>query len=228
MNMRYFHAVGIVIIAALVSGCGHTNHLSKYPVLMGSYYFSSNVRGAAPKAHSSIPSADTNVFARIISSVSEGIASGQMQEKLDRVSGYDLANAVTNGLRDAMTKYLSSREERSLAANPAFLVETSLQSYELHTSANDATVKVDASARIIDRATGAIVWEDGESSTIPLRAAGPMPHVKPLRAAAGYFNAGVILSMSDDEVRAVLMRAAEDAGHMIGETLRQDIVEMSE
>jgi hypothetical protein len=80
---------------------------------------------------------------------------------------------------------------------------------------------------MIHRPTGAIVWENSESHTIPLSETYLAPlGPAPVRSGVSIFNAVKLLSLSQEELRTVVARAAMNVGVEIGETLREDIAEI--
>src|SRR5579872_1917142 len=100
----------LVMVAAFVAGCGHTNRLASYPVAGGRYLYRSMVSADAPQAHTSIPAADTNLAAGALSAISEGMFGGQLQSRLERVPARDLAAGVSRGVEDAMKTYLNAMQ----------------------------------------------------------------------------------------------------------------------
>jgi hypothetical protein len=88
-------------------------------------------------------------------------------------------------------------------------------------------VRVRGNSRIIDRRSGTVIWENAESHTVPvsetyLGIIAPQP----ITSGVSVFNAVKLLTLSQEQISAIVNRAAVDAGKEIGETLREDVAEL--
>ncbi|HET7152890.1 MAG TPA: hypothetical protein VFJ29_03925, partial [Candidatus Kapabacteria bacterium] len=214
------------IAAFFLFGCGHTNNLAKYNVRSQSYFFQQGMSYGAASVNASLNSVDTSAAAQAQTSITSSITNSQLQSKLARAAHPDqLESFLSRGMEYAVKTYLNASSASSVG-NTSFIVETQLKTYQLSSSATSVSAAVSGCSRIIERKSGAVVWEDCETKNIPLHnvqvvggdAAG---------AVASIANAAELLAMSDEDVRQVINQAAQEAGRQIGETLREDVANMN-
>ena len=105
-----------------------------------------------------------------------------------------------------------------------FIVETELERCVLNVYKNSVNVTVQANTKIIDRATGSIVWENWESDTIPVGSGKRRVKVKK-RAESNVLTALQLASLSKREINACVSDAAVDVGREMGETFREDLAD---
>lgn len=218
----------ILILPILLSiGCGHTNNLSKYSVDGKTIMFTDVVASGARKikivTQESYGKKDATDILSVIASVGSEILNADSRSKLESaVDPKLLVGYVSAGLEDALVKYLDIEAVSSLRDNPDFLVETVLDACSLIVSPNGVSVYVKANARIIDRASGELVWENWESRTIPVER--HYTTGQESKTLERVFNAAQLAALSPAEVNEVVGMAADDVGYFMAETLREDII----
>jgi hypothetical protein len=221
-------ATAMLAAALLAVGCGHTNNLAKYPVSGGSAVFRASVRGGAATSHVIVESPSSNAVAEVAAIVSSIAIGSSGRARLEQaIVGDSIAAAVARGVERSAIDYLSMRPVGSIDENPAFIVEVDVEEYALVSGSFGMMVRVKGHTRIIDRASGGIVWEDSEAHDVPLSQtllAGFGPRV--VRSAASIYNVVQLLQLSDEELRRVVNEGAAEAGREIGEELREDAAEM--
>lgn len=216
--------------ATLITGCGHTNNLAQYNIAGKTALF----RVYASTTGSSFAVVESpkedNLVADIAAAVGSGILSDQARKKLQNaVVPEEITEAVSKGMWTAATDYLALRPVHNIGDDPDLIVETELTDFKLVSGSSGIVARVKAKSRIIDRRSGGLVWDNSESHTINL--SNTLPGLfgpDAVQTGVGVFNALQLVNMSDDEIRRVINSAAEVAGREIGETLREDVVEMRE
>jgi hypothetical protein len=223
MNVRTsFLLLAAVLVAG---GCGHTNNLAKYNLAGSTALYRAYTSGSAHTYAGIQNPASKNVISGIIAAIGSGIVSEEGRKKLERAVVADtIAGAVARGMQQATTDYLSLRPVASVADDPEYLIETELTEYTLVSLSEGLFMRVKGKSRVIHRKTGAIVWENSESHTVPLSEtylAGLAP--APIASGVSIFNAVRLLTLTEQEIATVVNQAATQAGREIGETLREDV-----
>lgn len=219
----------IAILATLgVAACSHTNNLAKYTFSNSKILFRARATGSGASFAAINNPVEKNVVTGIIAAIGSGVVSEEGRAKLEKAVNRDtIVNAVARGMQQAVTDYLNVQPVTSIADEPEFLVETDLTEYTIVSLSTGLFIKAEGNSRMIHRPTGAIVWENSESHTIPLSetylaAFGSAP----VASGVSIYNAVKLLSLSEEELRAVVAHAATNVGEEIGETLREDIAEI--
>ncbi len=228
MNTRWFLSALLPFVLFL-GACGHTNRLAQYDVAGKTALFRSSARSGATSGAAVIESPSKNSATEVLAAIGSVIVGDQARKKLDRaINGDSIAHAISQGIRTSTADYLNIRSVDGAGSDPDFIIETELTDCKLVSSSFGTSLRVRGNSRMIDRRSGAIVWEDAESHTIPLSrtyaaAFGP----KVVSSGVSIFNAVQLLSLEEEEIRAVVDNAAMDAGREIGETLREDVADMN-
>lgn len=226
--MKIYRALFLLLGAVVMVGCGHTNNLARYNVRNTTAYYRTFVDASA-ESHTHIEGVGDNVIADIAAAVGSVVVGSEAQAKLERaVNGDSIALAVSHGIRDAAGDYLMITPVASMNDGPDLIIETELTEYKLISSATGVRVHVEGTSRVIDRKTGGIVWEDGESHTVPISnswiaSLGPSP----VAAGASIANAIQLMNLPEEQIREVIGLAAAKAGREIGETLREDVAKLN-
>lgn len=212
----------LCLFAFLITGC-RTNDLAKYDLNGKGIIYKEYVKSTARKieveeANTADKKEDKTVLG-IIASVGSDIVSGLDIARIkDAAKTEDIVVYVSGGLEDALNKYL---DMQPVEDNPAFIAETTLEECKLILSDNNVSVMVRASARIIERQSGNIVWENSEQQTVPIEASGSSKDDS--KSFVKFMNAMQLSSLTDEEINRVIGEAADDVGYKMGETLREDI-----
>jgi hypothetical protein len=216
--------------AMLLAACGHTNNLAKYDLKDGTVLFRASARGNAASSHVVIESPTKDAAGEVAAFVGSLIVGSQGRDRLERaVNGDSIALGVARGMEQATVDYLKLRPVSSIAENPTFIVETELTDYALVSTTLGMCVRVTGRSRMIDRASGGLVWENSETHTVPLTEtylAVAAPRVA--RSGVSIFNAFSLLALDDEELLRVINAGAAEAGREIGEELREDIADMND
>ncbi|MBI3258510.1 MAG: hypothetical protein HYZ54_03380 [Ignavibacteriae bacterium] len=226
----------LVCYSFLGTGCGHLNKLSSVKFRNSSVYSDYQLSADAARgivclgyiSAKPIVKDSSHTFGQIINTIGtigSTIATSSVESKIARsVSPDSLAWSVASGFEQILERYASVRPVNSIQANPEFIVETLLEHYELSSTQFGVYANVEVTSRIIERSTGKKVWGNSESKTIELSNISPAGVFSPIsRSVSGIVNMVQILSMSDEEVKGVLLAAAAEAGRKMGETFREDI-----
>ena len=220
--MKYLATLLLISTAFLVSSCGHTNELDQYDLKDKSFIYQYRIPADAIDASTWVSSPGDGPFA-LVSVVGGAIASGEAVKKLEKAANPDtLALALSKGIENVTSTYIGIRRAKNLNENPDFIVETILDSYELHSSDYGIKVNVAGTTRIAERGTGKIIWEYDDCKTITLSDTWYAGMLGAGSTIVGAFNIARLLELPDAELRAVLKAAAEEAGAKIAEEFRED------
>jgi len=238
--MKYFRlSLLLVLFSFIIAGCGsgsifsRTNLLANYNINGKSMNFQNYTDGKAAtlqiEDYNSNHSNNSTVFDAIASVGSKILSQSSQQKITNAVSTDSMTNYVAHGLKNALVTYLNVKPVKSFNDNPKFITETTLQSCKLLTSKNSVYVKVSAYARIIDRKTGNLIWEDWESPSVPIRKSGSSNASNNNsnsinRTVNKIFGAVQLASLDPQQIQNVVDQAAKQAGHEMGNTLRKDFV----
>src|SRR5690606_22377774 len=210
------------------AGCSGTNELAKYNLNGTAVMFTERVSRNASEIQITTEDPankkEDNTVLGILASVGSDILSDDSKAKLkSAVDTRILAGYVSEGLRNAMETYLSITPVDEVSDNPAYIVETVLEECKLVVKETGVSVYVQANGRIIDRASGNLVWENWEGQTIPIDQ--NTTDGKSSKTVVKVFNALQLSSLDKDELNRVVGAAADDVGAYMAETFREDLVE---
>ena len=167
--------ISLFFVVLFIGGCGHTNELMNYDLRGKNAYFEEFVARKArtiqvemsePKGKDEKKDDVVGILEAVVSAGSAVLSAEKIVEIKDYVNTYDLVSSVTEGFMQALETYVDIKnvDDRKLAH---FIVETELERCVLYVSKNNVHVTVQANTKIIDIASGVIVWENWESDTIP-------------------------------------------------------------
>ena len=221
------------VIILFFAGCAHTNELAKYDLTGRKMFFSNSVSNEASTIQfvdNTSPSNDKNKdskdLASTLASIGSDILSGTSQARISNaVNTASMADYVSQGLKTALVSFFNVKDVNSADKGPQFIVETTVERCELVTGDKNVSIKIKASSRIIDQSSGNIVWDDNETSTIPLQD-NYSNNSKNGKTANKVLSAVQLASLSDRDIQKVVDDAAINAGRKIGETLREDVVKL--
>jgi hypothetical protein len=226
MNFKRAALAGLFVLAATLSvqSCGHTNNLKEYSLREQHMTFRSRWTGkfsAEANFHSPVHGAMGEVAAALGSMA----ASDAAGEKLEKAAKPELlAMSVSSGIEDVLRTYLKVVPVHDSVTDSKAIVETEIREFTLHSQQSGIYATVRANMRMLHREDGKVIWEDGESVSVPLHA-GVRGALDPT-GISGIVNAAELANLSEEEIQKALTFAAEDAGHELGETLREDIAEL--
>lgn len=204
-----------------------TNDIARYPVRDQVILYRTSVAGDAADAHLHITGPSSNPVGNIFTDIGAGIAGMEARSKLSRAVVPDsLGKGLASGIQDVLRTYFGARTAVSPADSPAYIVEITLEKYQVHSGEYGLYARVEGEAKMYQTGTGRLLWETDESASVPLSRGGGYHGQRSIAGTAmSIFHASELLNMSDEELRNVLIRAAEEAGRIIGDQLREDIAD---
>jgi hypothetical protein len=233
--MKLIKRILLVIFLVLLAACAHTNELAKYDLVGKSIMYKTKV---APDARTvSITtynsknydsagkkkSTETAIL-ESIASIGESIISSDKEAKLqEMVHPEEMVESISDGMKDALGTYLELNEVAGIQDRPDYICEITLENLQLQVNKNSTMIYVSANSRILDRNSGNLVWEDGESSTQPLSQNYDASKTTKLEEDA--INILKLATLDENLVNEMISAAVNDVGYYLAETLRQDIAE---
>jgi len=219
----------LFLFTAFFAGCTHTNELAKFNLKASKVFFKNYVSPTAGRVRVDLHAGygtDAKSLVKIIlaETGSEIIESG-IEEKLKRAVNTDsLVEYISDGIIGGLITYYTIDISEELEPDTRFIAETKLLGFKLVSNSGGVYADVSTEVTITDRNTAKIVWENRESSSIPLYdviidvfGSGT------IRTTTSVINAIRLMNMSEDEMRVMISNASEEAGRKQSETLREDI-----
>jgi hypothetical protein len=213
----------------LLASCGHTNKLAQYNVKGETASFRSFASGSAANSEVRIENPDMGAGFGLLQKAVSSASDDEGFKKLQRATNGDsIAAAVSLGVRQAMVDYLTIKPVANGSNESSLIVETEVTDYKLIASSSGTSVNVMAKARVIDRKSGDVIWENEESRTVQMSdtyfatvAGGSMV------PGASIANTARLYAMSEQQMRDAIHGTARDAGKEIGNVLREDVAELN-
>lgn len=227
------YSIAVVLMAlALLAGCGHINNLDKYDLNGKSMFFEESVSSDVNDVRIVYPSSKKsdssgyNIVEEVASMAGAMILTSATKNKLRNAANpRAIAGGVSRGIEKGLVRYLYARPVRRLDDATRFIVTTTLTECEIVSTAYGVYLKVYAETRITDRMSGEIVWENCEAERVALRRSPSLYSVTDDNTAGKVTQAAELLSLSESEIREVMVAAAEDIGASMSETFREDLIE---
>ncbi len=233
--MKLLKILVLISIGVILASCAHTNELAKYDIAGQSILYKTKV--AAEARTVAITSYNSQNYANAgkkkstgesilesIASIGESIISSDKQSKLqEMINPVEMVESISDGMKDALATYLDLREAESLSDNPAFICNIVLEQLQLQVAKNSTRVYVSAIGSIIDRSSGQLVWEYGESSSQPISQ--NYDHSKTTKLEEDAINILSLAALDEEVINDMLAAAVEDVGESMAEQLRIDIAE---
>lgn len=221
----------------LVAGCGHTNELANFDLNSKTFYFEDSIAPGAKKVkvdfdspltvNVDVNSGKTNVLGGIFSAVAavgSAIVSSTTKTKLENaIDASTMALYVSDGIEKTLTRYYNIKSVETLGDNPEYIVETILDKIQLGSTKEGVGVLVEATSRIIDKKLATIVWEKSNKNIIPVHETKALNNTKTDKRINAVVSAAQLADLSEEEIQSIVYEAAEGAGKLIAETLRDDI-----
>lgn len=218
----------LLAVAAMATGCSHTNNLAKYHLRAKPAMFRSFASGSGSSSVSI--SNPTDSWIGDVAAIAGSIAlSSQAQKKLEKAINPDsLAASLAVGVRQSAIDYFELRPPVDPAETPEYLVEIQLTDYALRSGAEGVAAQVTGETRIVHIATGEVVWENWETAVIPLWGSSSGSDKREVDAASSGSNAVGLFNLEEEEIRRILNDGALAVGRYLGDELRKDLAEMYE
>jgi len=220
--------ISLLAVAAMAAGCSHTNNLAKYHLHGKPAMFRASASGGGSSSVSI--NNPTDSWIGDIAAIAGSIAlSSQAQKKLEKAINPDsLAASLAVGVRQSAIDYFQLRPPVDPSETPEYLVEIELTDYALHSGAEGVAAGVTGEVRIVHIATGEIVWENWETTVIPLWGNSSGSDKREVDAASSGSNAVGLFNLEEEEIRRILNDGALAVGRYLGDELREDLAEMFE
>jgi len=227
--MRRILFLPVLPLMLLVAACGHTNQLAKYNVNGQTAMFRSFASGTAANSEVRVENPDMGAGFGLLQKAVSSASDEEGFKKLQRATNGDsIASAVSQGVRQAMIDYLGTKPVANGSTESSLIVETEVTDYKLIASSSGTSVNVMAIARIIDRKSGEIIWENKESRTVELSDSQIATFAGgSVAIGASMANLAKLYALSETQMRDVIHAAARDAGKEIGNVLREDVADIS-
>lgn len=234
--MKTFRLLFIVLFAALISSCSHTNELANYDLRGKTVLYKEKVGPLAKQIQIETVSESNNKsdekkstavsILETVASIGADLVSEEAKTKLQKnIHTDEMVEYITYGLKDALHTYLEINEVETVSDKPDFICNVVLEKIELRVSNSYTSVYVSALGTIIDRATGKIIWENREVATKPVKSGDADNKNSKLMEDA--LNILQLTSLDPEELNKIIGATVDDAGYAMGELLRNDISELN-
>lgn len=222
--LQQLRILSFFVITAAFIGCGHTNELARYDMSEKKVFFQYRAAADAVDADAFISTPTVNPLVDIISAVGSGIATDAAKGKLDRALSPDtLALHLATAIQGNAMTMLRMVPAASMDENPDFVFETTLDNYTVSTDQTAIMISVTGTSALYDRTTGECIWEYDASKTIAVSESYYSVLLpSEFQTAIGAFNAVKLLEMSEADLRKIFSGAAEEAGRLMGQELREN------
>ncbi|MCE1164330.1 MAG: hypothetical protein LWX07_02885 [Bacteroidetes bacterium] len=215
-------------LALTFAGCAHTNQLANFNLSASKVLFKTYVSPLAGRVYVDLHTEYGTDAKSIVSVVLGEVASGYMESKIEEklrsaVNSDSLVNSISAGVKDGLMTYYRVIATDTIDNETRFITETKLLGFKLISGSGGIYASVNTEVTITDRNTAKIVWDNSETSCIPLYDViigvfGPGT----IQTTTSIINAIRLMNMSGEEMRVMISNASEEAGRKQYETLRDD------
>jgi hypothetical protein len=216
-----------VIFVFLFLGCTHINEFARFNLSDKNIMMKQYVNPDLTRVNVDVSGRyyDNNIFSVILSGIGGSIAESSVREKvMNAVNADSIAYAISEGIADGLETYFRASIVESLDLNPQFIAETRFERFRIESTTSGIYAEIDTRVLITDRYSAKTVWENTESSCVPI---GDVIYDftcnRYIRTAKGVINAVRLMEMSEEEIRAAVNIAAGEAGKRQSDRLREDI-----
>jgi len=224
-----------IFLVLFVCGCSHTNELMKYDIKGKNAFYEVNITPNARVMEIEEQNTTTkdekkkqsNFLESLASASSEVMSAEKIARIKDIVDTEDLAYSINDGLKNALEIYIEFNEVES-GQEADFIVKTKLEKCKMTVAKDNVYISVNASAEIIDRATGNIVWDNWETGRVPVRQNYGNKKKAYSNTETKLLTALQLVSLSEKEINVCVADAAEEIGQKMGETFREDLTKKAE
>lgn len=221
--------VFVILFAFVFFGCTHTNNLAKFNVssskILFKKYISPDLANVNVNFNTGYGFDTKSIVTVVLGGLGSAYTEGQVREKFQKaINGDSLVTNISEGVRDGLLTYYKIIPVTALEEDPKFIVESRLQKFTLESNSYGIHARVKTKVIITDRNTAKTVWENDETSSVPLydvliNSFGN----ETIQTTKSIINAIRLMNMTEQELRIAINNAAEDAGKKQSETLREDI-----
>lgn len=217
-----------------IIGCAHTNEFAKYDMNSKRALFKTYINPDLAKVGVHISTGSDyghndakDIIIIILKEAGSYYIEDKVRDKLrNAVNADSIVTAISSGIKDGLMTYYRINPVESLDKDPQFIVETRLLGFKLNSTPSGIYAKADTKVIITDRGTAKTVWENRESTSVPLYDVfyGAFGY-QAVRTATSIINAYRLINMTEEEIRAAVNIAAGEVGIEMTDTLREDIAE---
>lgn len=222
--------LSLIISSLLFLSCTHTNELAKFNLVnktvLFKYYSNSNLA----RVHVSIDDEyiyKDDPFTVILTDVGESYAENEIREKLQKALSPDsISSSISRGIEEGLITYYDMKPVDTVSAKPDYIVETRFERFRLSSSSVGVFANIDSRVMIIDRKTAKTVWENHESSHVPIYdVVISYTGSRIVRTSKSIINAIRLMQMTEEEIAIAVNMSAGQVGKEQSDQLREDIAD---
>lgn len=226
--MKKIFAV-LIIFVLFLPGCSHINELVKYDLQGKKLLLKQQVSPTVSDVDVMLnyDFFNKNLLEVIVEEIGSGYVESELKEKLQKAINNDsISLAISSGLLEGMQTYYKTVNVTILDSNPDFILESYFEKFRLKSDPYGVYASISTLARLIDRSTAKLIWQNEETYSLPL---GFTTYYysgdKKITTTVGVINAARLLQMTEDEIRASVEVVSKEVGLRQSEQLRVDISE---
>jgi hypothetical protein len=218
------------ILSLLFLNCSHTNELAKFNLVNKTVLFKYYSNSDLARVHVSIDDKylyKDDPFTVILTDIGESYAESEIREKLQRALYPDsISSSISRGIEEGLITYYDMKPVDTLSDKPNYIVETRFERFSLSSGSNGVFVNIDSRVMIIDRRTAKTVWENHESSRVPVYDV-VISHTgsRIIRTTKSIINAIRLMQMTEEEIAIAVNMSAGEVGKEQSDQLREDIAD---
>lgn len=210
--------------------CSHTNNLSKYDLNKTKILMEKSISGDINNVNiitSSSPSKGQQSAGQIAADLAISLGSifvnNEVANKFIKVANPDsIANYILQAIENSLIKYFHITPTYNVSDNYEYICNLTLDNCQLTSTENGIFLNMSATTTIIERSTGAIVWEDSESKNVNLRFT--YHSGKTIQGISSNLEqVAMLASLTEAEIAQAVKNAANEIARLFDETLREDI-----
>ncbi len=220
----------LTILSLLFINCSHTNELAKFNLLSKTVLFKYYSNSDLTRVHVSIDDEHfykDDPFTVILTDIGESYAESEIREKLQRALNPDsISFSISKGIEEGLITYYEMKTADTLSDKPDYIVETRFERFRLSSNNIGVFANIDSRVMIIDRKTAKTVWENHESSHVPIYdVVISYTGSRTMRTTKSIINAIRLMQMTEEEIAIAVNISAAEVGKQQSDQLREDIAD---
>ena len=166
-------------------------------------------------------------FTVILTDICESYAESEIREKLQRALNPDsISFSISKGIEEGLITYYEMKTVDTLSDKPDYIVETRFERFRLSSNNIGVFANIDSRVMIIDRKTAKTVWENHESSHVPIYdVVISCTGSRTMRTTKSIINAIRLMQMTEEEIAIAVNISAAEVGKQQSDQLREDIAD---
>lgn len=230
INKQKYVTLLLIIPIILSLSCSHTNELAKFNLLNKTVLFKHYSKHDLTRVNVSIDDEYIHAddpFTVILTDIGESYMESEVREKMQKALNPDsISISISNGIEEGLITYYSMKPVTSLAGDPQYIVETRFEKFRLRSNTVGVFANIDSRIIITDRKTAVTVWENCESSDIPIYdVIISYTGSRIVRTTKSIINAIRLMQMTEEEIAVAINIAAGEVGKEQSDQLREDIAD---